>query len=313
MSNNIGSLRGTGHTSAWNWKTAYSHWLSMALLIIATVISLMTVMMQDTLFPGENEGLIAQDVGTNLLNLVLVIPLLGLSLVLVRRGSIKARLMWIGLLAYLAYTFLSEVMIYSFNRMFLLYAVALALSVYALALNLMGFDMSSLDVRGVRPMGRKVTLAIALLTGMILLLWVPEIITANLDGAAPARVTDDGLHTHVIAAMDLGLLFPLGILTCILLVRGRREGFVLAPIMLIKGLTLAGAILAMIAAMTVAGNPPAAGEVVIFAAMFCILGIVTWRYLDGLSSTKGRRTETSDPDGGVADSNNRRHLALARR
>lgn len=79
----------------------------------------------------------AQYVGNDVGNLAVIVPALLIAAILARRGSVAARLVWMGTLIYLLYDFLGYALAAHFNSMFLAYCGVLGLSFYALAGNLM--------------------------------------------------------------------------------------------------------------------------------------------------------------------------------
>src|SRR5918994_1521494 len=82
--------------------------------------------------------------GGDLTTLVLVVPVLVGSLVLSIRGSMTARAIWIGALAYGVYSYAYYVFGAAFNDVFLLHIALLTLSIWATAL-----AASSLDIKAV--------------------------------------------------------------------------------------------------------------------------------------------------------------------
>ena len=74
--------------------------------------------------------------GNDLVSLALAVPLVLGSLVLARRGSVKAHVVWLGTLAYTLYNYLFYLFGAAFNDLFLVYVGLVALSVWALVLGL---------------------------------------------------------------------------------------------------------------------------------------------------------------------------------
>ena len=99
-------------------------------------------------------------------------------------------------------------------------------------------------------------------------MWMGRIVPALISGSAPFGI--DHYSTLGIQVMDLSIIIPLSVITSILLWQKKSWGYVLSGIVIFKALTLLLAILAMIIAEYVHGNPMNPVEVVIFLAI--ILG-----------------------------------------
>src|SRR5215212_2329467 len=82
--------------------------------------------------------------GNDLITLVIAVPGLVITLLIARRGSHRARLIGLGLLAYMLYNYVFYLYGAAFNRFFLLYVALVALSVATLIVS-----VSNLDVDGI--------------------------------------------------------------------------------------------------------------------------------------------------------------------
>ena len=262
-----------------DWMARYALYLSIGVILMATTASLATLMFPDRIYVDETGSFVAQDAGQNLVNLILAIPLLGFSLLWFRTGNEKARYIWMGTLFYFVYTYLSAVMLFAFNSLFLVYVAIFSMALYALILVFIDMDIRSIRIDISSRVSRRTTYVLFFLVAMILLLWLPEIISLSISGETSERLAQDGHRTYVITALDLGLLVPLGLLSGFLIIKREPLGYVLAPILLIKGMTLAVAVLSMIVFMVIAGTPPAVAEIVMFVVMFTVLLYFTVTYM----------------------------------
>jgi hypothetical protein len=95
--------------------------------------------------------------------------------------------------------------------------------------------------------------------------WVGRIILpALLSGSVPYGL--ESYTTLVIQAMDLGLVVPAAFLAGILWLRRSLYGYLLTPVVLVKGFTMSFALAAMIISMAAAGVEIALVEMLIFPA-----------------------------------------------
>lgn len=110
--------------------------LIVALMIAASVLGIVV----DGLY---REGPWAREAfrGGDVVTLVLVVPVLIGALLLVRRGSVRATVVWLGALVYAVYNYAYYVFGASFNDAFLIHIAIFSSSIFALV-----FAASRLDV-----------------------------------------------------------------------------------------------------------------------------------------------------------------------
>lgn len=159
--------------------------------------------------------------------------MLTIAAILALRGSVAARLVWTGTLAYLVYDFLNYALAIHFNSMFLAYCGVLGLSFYALAGGLPALPTAEIARRfGPRTPVKTTAILLLLMSVVTILHWLRDIIPALLVGRVPQAVRDSGLSTEAVAALDLAFGTPAFMIAAILLLRRRPLGFVLGPVVL---------------------------------------------------------------------------------
>jgi hypothetical protein len=152
--------------------------------------------------------------GTDLVSLVVALPTLAGSLFLARRGSGRALLVWLGTLAYVAYTYL------------------LVRALTALDANLFVDQFTD------RTPVRSVSTFLWVIGAMLGLTELGQVVPALLTGEVPDVVVKSGHPTGVIYILDLGLVVPLLLLAGHWLRARRPWGYVAAGILLVKGITV---------------------------------------------------------------------------
>ncbi len=207
-------------------------WISYPLAVLLTSASLGGLFLPTT-YTGETRIHAAQYVGNDVGNLVLIVPVLLIVAISALRGSLAARLVWMGTLVYLVYDFLGYAFGAHFNSMFLAYCSVLGLSFYALAGSFLALPIPEIAHRyGPRAPTRTIA-GVLLLVGVSLIIhWLVEIIPALLAGRVPQGVHDSGLLTEPVAVLDLAFGAPACLIAATLMLRRKPLGFVLGPIVL---------------------------------------------------------------------------------
>lgn len=171
--------------------------------------------------------------GTALTMLVLAVPLLVASMILSSRGSLRARFVWMGSLAYIAYNAVMFCFALQYNSFFLLFVALLGLSFWALVMLASQFDpfVVSASVTGVRAR----TVAVYLLVCLVLfaVMWLRDIVPATVDNVLPGSFEGTGLTQNPIYVLDFAFTFPLLAVGAVWLWRRRPWGYVIGGTMVV--------------------------------------------------------------------------------
>jgi hypothetical protein len=264
-----------------DWETGLGYKLALG-IVVATMLISMLDLFHAPIFMRETASTKAQVLGQDVVNLVLGVPATLYALQLSRKGSLKARTALIGLMAYFAYTFLSYNILFKLNDGFLLYTAGFGLSFYATLLNMAGLDVKNLRITA-SPSAKKWTpIVMAFILMIVVVLWTPDIAYYYSTGKYPPRIIEDGVHTLAIHFQDLSIVAPLALLTAWLIRKDENMGYVLAPVLLVKALSIALAVLGMITLMHLSGTPAAIGEIMVFVVGALVIGGYTLRFYKGI-------------------------------
>lgn len=233
----------------------------------------------------DTPSLVAQAIGQDAITLVVVLPTLAIGAFLASRGSQRARLIWLGVLTYIVYTYASYAFGIRFNPLFLIYVALLGCSTYALIGGLATTDWAGLKAGFTEQTPVKaVSIFLVVIAVFFYLTWLSEAVPASLRGIPPQSVREDGTPTNVIHVLDMAWLLPALLITAVSLWRKQPIGYALAVVLLGNLVFLALAILGMIVLEARIGEPAGIPQVMMFGALFTIsLGMLIW-HIRGLKS-----------------------------
>jgi hypothetical protein len=203
-------------------------WLSVVAAVLAVagnIIALRTGSIYARLTPAFLPQALAQDIAS----LAVVSPVWLICAALALRGSLRACLVWLGVMAFTAYNYVIYTFSIPFGPLFLLWVAVLGMSVYALI-----GGLGSLDHHAVRSAftSRRAAVVIAwfvmITGGLFALLWLSEDVPALLAGKTPQGVLDIGVPTNPVHILDLAFFLPAAFVTGILLLKGKSLGYTLA-------------------------------------------------------------------------------------
>jgi hypothetical protein len=234
----------------------------------------------------------AEGVGWDLVTLLAVVPALAVALPGLARGSLRATLVVVGILAYLLYQYAEYAMALAYGPLFLVYVSIAGLSASLIGVLVARLDLASISApsfprRAVAAFGAFVAL---LLAGM----WLPLVARTATAVSVPELA---GGTTLVVQAFDLGFLVPLGILTAVAAWRRLAVAPLLAAILAVKGSAMGAAIAAMLiveAVVTGLAQPvPIAG----FAAISVVSLALAWRVLRSVHGPSPGAATAAPPAG----------------
>ncbi len=171
--------------------------------------------------------------GTALSMLVLAGPVLIVSMILTARGSLRARFVWLGSLAYIAYNALLFCFMVHFNSFFLLFAALLGLSFWALLTLLASFDLAAVQAAGLGVPRRMIAVYMMICLLVFGFVWLRDIVPAMIHNALPASFEGLGLSQNTVYVLDFAFTFPLLAVGAAWLWRGRAWGYLIAGMMVI--------------------------------------------------------------------------------
>lgn len=174
--------------------------------------------------------------GTDLATLVLAVPLLVASLAWATRGSMRAYLIWLGVLDAVLYNFAFYLFGTAFNVLFLVYAAVVGLSIWGLVYGIVGLDADRLALRfSPKTPVRSIGSFMIFVGGGLASVYVAQWAVFSAAGQLPPIIAMTGHPTNVVFALDLTLVVPVLLVGAAWLWRRRPWGYVLATVINVKG------------------------------------------------------------------------------
>ena len=257
-------------SAAWLWLS-----IAAALLAIAgSVIGLSVPSIYARLTPVFLPQAIAQDIA----NLALASPAILILAVLGLRGSLRAYLLWLGVLIFTVYNYVIYSFSIPFGSLFLLWVAVLGMCIYALIGGVASAEHQAIQAsytsRRAVVVIAWVLIVVAILFG---LLWLSEDVPALLKGTSPQSVVDMALPTNPVHILDLAFFLPAVIATSVLLLQRKPLGFTLAPAFIVFLVLTGIPILITPAVQTLRGETAAWGVVFPIGALtLVLLGVLVW-------------------------------------
>ncbi|MFP4521510.1 MAG: hypothetical protein ACLFQK_05140 [Fibrobacterota bacterium] len=186
------------------------------------------------LYRHMSSDVAVQGIAQDWVTLLLGIPAMLISLIYSLKGSLRGRTVLSGILFYFFVTYLFYTAMGMYNIMFPAYISLMGLSFFAFTITLMSGN-PELRAKRLSRAGRRVKAGgffLIINSCLIFLLWLQVILPPLFDGT----IYPEQLHhytTLIVQGFDLGLLLPMGIVSGVMAVRGKKYGFLFTPVYLV--------------------------------------------------------------------------------
>lgn len=219
------------------------------------------------------ERVVAEGVGWDALTLFVAVPALLGCVPYVARGSLRGRLAAAGILGYFVYQYLMYAVFWALGPLFPVFIV-----LYPACFAALVWIVSTIDVRGLpsafseRFPRRSMAIFSALMGLQLIAMWSVRI-AAGLSGDLEAAGLL-GTPTLAVQALDLGIIVPIALATAVLTWMRKPAGYLLAAIFAVKGVTMSGAIVAMLVSAWIVEGALDVGFFAVFSAATAVAGIL---------------------------------------
>jgi hypothetical protein len=169
---------------------------------------------------------LAQDIA----NLAVVAPLWLTFAVLALRGSLRAYLLWLGVLTFTVYNYVIYTFSVPFGSLFLLWVAVLGMCIYSLIGGVTVIDHNVVKSSFANQRTIQVVAWFLIITAVLFsFLWLSEDIPALLSNTRPQSLVDMALPPNPVHILDLGFFLPAVIATGVMLIKRMRLAYTLAP------------------------------------------------------------------------------------
>lgn len=219
--------------------------LTIIVTIFVAIVSVFGGFVEST-YERDSSSMATQAMGQDLVDLFIVVPLLIITFIYMIRRNRAATLIFGGIVSYILYSFIIYSFGIYFNNLFLLYCLTLGCSLYLFILYLNSINEQ--DVIGWfkdKVPAKSIGTYFVLVALMFYFLWLKDIIPANLNNTVPESVSAYNLLVNPVHVIDLAIALPGLLITSYLLIKGKKLGFILTPVLLVFTILLALALIGM--------------------------------------------------------------------
>jgi hypothetical protein len=204
--------------------------ISITIALIQLIVSTVALLSKD-FYQGAYSSTLGDAIrGLDLISLLAAVALIAV-IFMTKNGSVRAFMVWPGLLFYLLYTNAIFAFDGVYTGFYFLYIALLGLSTFALGSLLLNLDTSQIrrTISGHMPAN-----AISVFFVLVAIILVP----AWLSMIVPAITNRQSLFSNAVFVLELAYVIPALIVTVLWLRKHRTWGFIMAGILLIKATSM---------------------------------------------------------------------------
>lgn len=211
--------------------------LTIPFLLSAIAAALMVVAALPGVVVGslyrDTRAIVATDRGSDLFTLIVAVPVLAISIFYGRRGSLRAQIVWLGAMSWVAYNYAVYSFGLNFTGLFLIHVAILSLAVFVLAFAVRRIDVTLLGADQWSAIPRRSTALFLWVVGAVFsALWLADSFPASLTGSLPARLVALRTTSNPVEVNDLAIVIPALVLAGVWAWQRRPIGYLLAGTLL---------------------------------------------------------------------------------
>ena len=259
--------RSGDHVGARSARAGRAHFLAALAGVAAAAASLLGFV------PGmyrDPPAVVAQSHGYDVANLVVAL-ILELALLRSWRGSARGRLIAVGALGCLAYTYTTYAFFIVLNAATPLYIAVLAWAGWSFLNGIAHFNVEAVDrVVAGRLARRSAAIFLTSLATLFAVTWSSQIVVSIVSGSLPAELETAGWPMNPVYVLDLGFVLPLAVLGATHLWQRKPDGACIGVPFLVFAALLAQSVLLMATAAAFGGQPLVLPMIVVFVVVLIV-------------------------------------------
>jgi hypothetical protein len=258
------------NSTIWLWLSIVAAILAIAGNILALSINRIYASLTPVFLPQA----LAQDIA----NLALIAPLWLILAALALRGSLRAYLLWLGVLTFTVYNYVIYAFSVPFEVLFMLWVAVLGMSLFSLIGGVVSIDYQTVASAFT---SRRAVLVVAwflIVTAVLFgFLWLSEDVPALLSNTKPQSVVDMAIPTNPVHILDLAFFLPAVIITGICLIKKKAWAYSIAPAFIVFLILTGIPILVTPVVQSAIGQSAAWGVVFPIGTLTILLiGLLVW-------------------------------------
>jgi hypothetical protein len=203
--------------------------MSAAAALLALVASAIGLADVDGIYGRETASFVDQAIAQDVVNVTLAAPGTLLLAWLARRGSVRAGLLWTGVLTFTVYNYVIYTMSIHVGPLFLVWVAVLGLTLWSLVGGLRALRPSAVAAGLAGAPRRVVGWYLVVVAGVFTMLWLSDLVPAMVEGRLPQGAVDLALPSNPVHVLDLAVFLPAAIAIGRLVLLRRPTGLTLAP------------------------------------------------------------------------------------
>lgn len=211
------------------WLSGRWYWLAATAALLVAVGSVVGLARAADIYGRETTVLADAATAQDLVDLLLVAPLLVILGRRAHRGHVRAYLGWLGCLMFTVYNYAIYAFSVHFGPLFLVWVAVLGLATFALIGGLATADMTAVKERFAGGSLRWPAWFLIAVAVLFALLWLSEIVPDVLAGAASRSASAWRIPTNPVHVLDLAFFLPAAAISGSLLLRRHPLGYTTAP------------------------------------------------------------------------------------
>ncbi len=257
--------------------------MDKAILLISLLICVLTLITSyfgfftSGFYDLETSNWKSQSIGQDAINLLFIAPVLILTIYLGYNKGFYSKLMWAGTIVYIIYTYLIYCFNVHFNQFFIVYCTIVGLSFYSLIYFFIKDDRWAKKLKG-NKFTNLVGIYFLIISIIFYFLWLQEIIPSIKKGSIPQSIINAGLFTNPVHVLDLSIVLPGIFITGILVLRKKRTGIYLAPILLMFFVLMDVTIGSLVLVLKFRGHKADISVVIIMGTLAVISSLLLMNY-----------------------------------